>query len=265
MNNAVDEGTNFVFTMNVNGLSQEEFLSNFWTRVGRLSARSHLSNKRWVGAPELKEWSEANPQPCGRCSISKKPRTCRIEHDHPSCQTCRKLKLSCDRRARYVFDNTKDEFFQDFEEFLKVFSCKPPTTLRAGKKAESRMRRKVIEALTPTSASGPSKPKVEPVSLCVSCLQTFVHATSQTRTRDSSETDSSCAVSSIINQEDLQEITGELLTAKKQILATRGKLLDRLAQAGVADTQNAHRHVIRKLIQSSEHYESANMDLGLFL
>lgn len=72
---------------------------------------------------------------------SKSARTCIIDEDHPSCRACRDVKIGCDRKPRYVFDLTKDQFFPTYPEFLHVFENREGRSrLRKLKQAENAFR-----------------------------------------------------------------------------------------------------------------------------
>ncbi|KAJ7019253.1 hypothetical protein C8F04DRAFT_1197901 [Mycena alexandri] len=121
-------------------------LTSFRIRVGELCGRSR-AGKGWVGTEELREWNRANPTPCGRCLMSKDPTVCDIADDHPSCLTCRTKKVSCDRRAQFLFEHTKDKFFADFDEFQSALAATPPKAVKLINRVNTRHRRVALQAL----------------------------------------------------------------------------------------------------------------------
>jgi hypothetical protein len=49
-----------------------------------------------------------------------------VEADHPSCRTCRNARTTCDRKRRFLFDLTQDQFFNDFDVFCTIYERGPP-------------------------------------------------------------------------------------------------------------------------------------------
>ncbi|KAJ7114868.1 hypothetical protein C8R44DRAFT_740225 [Mycena epipterygia] len=105
-------------------------LDRFWRRVAEVTTRYHDSDKKWIGGHEVRQWNELNRTACEKCINSKNRRMCIIDEDHPSCRACRTTKIGCDRKPRFVFDMTKDEFFPSYTQFLAVFQNKEPGRLR---------------------------------------------------------------------------------------------------------------------------------------
>ncbi|KAJ7933898.1 hypothetical protein B0H13DRAFT_2500710 [Mycena leptocephala] len=77
---------------------------------------------------------------CDRCKNSKIKRKCEIDVDHPSCRPCRANKVGCDRKPRFVFEMTKDQFFPTYAQFLKVFQDRKATQLKRLRRQEYRFR-----------------------------------------------------------------------------------------------------------------------------
>ncbi|KAJ7767248.1 hypothetical protein B0H16DRAFT_1521470 [Mycena metata] len=99
----------------------ETVLDRFWRRVAQLTTRYHDVEHKWIGGGEIREWNLINQEPCDKCANSKTQKQCIIDDDQPSCRTCRKTKIGCDRKPRFVFDMTRDEFFQSYDQFLAIF------------------------------------------------------------------------------------------------------------------------------------------------
>ncbi|KAJ7027193.1 hypothetical protein C8F04DRAFT_1189856 [Mycena alexandri] len=99
----------------------EPILDSFWRRVAQLTTRYHDVEHKWIAGDEIRLWNSYNTDPCQKCLSSKKRKKCIIDDDQPSCRTCRDTKLGCDRKPRFVFDMTKDEFFPSYEQFLQIF------------------------------------------------------------------------------------------------------------------------------------------------
>ncbi|KAJ7822235.1 hypothetical protein B0H13DRAFT_2127307 [Mycena leptocephala] len=98
----------------------DEVLDKFWKRV--------------------QEWNKTNRTACSKCINSKTGRQCVIDEDHPSCRSCRDIKIGCDRKLRFVFDLTKDEYFPDYDKFLSVFQKRDRSKIRKLKQAENTFR-----------------------------------------------------------------------------------------------------------------------------
>ncbi|KAJ7125024.1 hypothetical protein C8R44DRAFT_782076 [Mycena epipterygia] len=128
-------------------------LDRFWKRVAEVTSRYHDVGKRRIGGEEIREWNRnpTNGKICGKCDSSRVKRICIIDEDQPSCRPCRLMKVGCDRKPRFVFDMTKDQFFPVYEEFLKVFNNRVPGRLRRHKQAENSWRSRVQSKNPPTT------------------------------------------------------------------------------------------------------------------
>ncbi|KAJ7720722.1 hypothetical protein B0H16DRAFT_1604263 [Mycena metata] len=113
----------------------------FWKCCARLTTRTHDHHDNWIGGPEIREWNRNNTSACERCSKGKKKRVCQVENDQPSCIPCRMIKVGCDRKARFLFDMTREKFFSDFQVFMAVYKKGPTTRTRREKRVEIRTRR----------------------------------------------------------------------------------------------------------------------------
>ncbi|KAJ7119966.1 hypothetical protein C8R43DRAFT_960036 [Mycena crocata] len=91
-------------------------LDRFWRRVADLTTRYYDADSKWIGGEEIRRWNNENRTACDKCLKSK---TSRVS-----------VKIGCDRKARFVFDLTKGQFFTKYEEFLAVFNNKEPGRLR---------------------------------------------------------------------------------------------------------------------------------------
>ncbi|KAJ7473892.1 hypothetical protein B0H11DRAFT_1337760 [Mycena galericulata] len=101
-------------------------LDLFWRRVAYLTGRFHDGDRKWIGSDEIKAWNSLNRNPCHKCSTSKSRRVCIVDEDNPNCRTCRNAKISCDRKSKFIFDLTKDEFFPEYDQFLSVYHNREP-------------------------------------------------------------------------------------------------------------------------------------------
>ncbi|KAJ7039400.1 hypothetical protein C8F04DRAFT_1255105 [Mycena alexandri] len=213
-----------------------DILSRFWLRVGDLCARSRGANG-WVGTEELRRWNQNNTEPCGRCLTSKDKTTCDIADDHPSCLTCRTKKLSCDRRARFVFEHTRDEFFADFQDFKVAFSVDPPKDIKAINRTKSKNRRLALEALTGRNG------KHAPAAVVLGILhkrRSYTHV--HTRI-----------------PEEIQDLSRQLASARTQIVSLRCQVEDRLASLGEPEV------FLEQLLHCTDYYSLALTDYNRYL
>ncbi|KAJ6455509.1 hypothetical protein C8R47DRAFT_1082733 [Mycena vitilis] len=118
-----------------------ETLSAFWRKVAFLTARTKNRQGQWIGCPEVKVWNSSNMQKCDKCNASRKLKDCIIDDDQPSCRPCRTAKIACDRKIKYLFDNTCNEFFPTMDEFMFVFKTRDQQLCRSYQKAASRKRK----------------------------------------------------------------------------------------------------------------------------
>ncbi|KAJ7664487.1 hypothetical protein DFH06DRAFT_1127898 [Mycena polygramma] len=131
-----------------------EVVERFWKRVAELTARYHDVDNNWTGSPEVKAWNNSHrkawgsatlsipsegtdlaAQACDKCLNSKAQRTCVIDEDHPSCRSCREVKIGCDRKTQFIFDSTREQFFDDYVQFQKVYENRSPGQMRKHKQA----------------------------------------------------------------------------------------------------------------------------------
>ncbi|KAJ7645954.1 hypothetical protein DFH06DRAFT_1476562 [Mycena polygramma] len=82
-----------------------------------------------------------NPQPCENCLNSRNPGKCRIDPDEVCCLPCRAAKMGCDRKVKFLFDSTKNDFFPTMELFTDVYLQRDGRHFRAVKKALNKRRR----------------------------------------------------------------------------------------------------------------------------
>ncbi|KAJ7035869.1 hypothetical protein C8F04DRAFT_1181901 [Mycena alexandri] len=223
-------------------LKSDAFITRFWLRVGDLCARSRVANG-WVGTDELRKWNKENSTPCGRCLLSKDRKACTIVDDHPSCLTCRTKKLSCDRRARFVFEHTKDEFFDNFEEFSAAFALTPSKDVQEIKRTKSRTRRSAIEALTGSNGLSVVSGDFEKGKKNVK----------------KKTPDDGTQLHTLLSSPELQDITQCLRSTRTQILSLRCELEDKLASIG------GPKSTIEQLLHYTHYYESALLDHRRYL
>ncbi|KAJ6539637.1 hypothetical protein B0H19DRAFT_1179937 [Mycena capillaripes] len=105
-------------------IPNDVILDKFWRRVAGLTTRYHDRNNIWTGSPEIREWNKTNRAACFKCANSKTSRVCIIDEDQLSCTACRSIKIGCDRKPRFVFEMTKEEFFPTFDQFMAIFQNK---------------------------------------------------------------------------------------------------------------------------------------------
>ncbi|KAK7001026.1 hypothetical protein R3P38DRAFT_2796511 [Favolaschia claudopus] len=87
--------------------AEDPVLQAFWQRISELTARTRTDEGVWVGSREIREWNEGHTGPC------------------------RDGKMACDRKTQFLFDYTRHQFFDDMDQFLRVYGrkdkskCKP--------------------------------------------------------------------------------------------------------------------------------------------
>ncbi|KAK7000762.1 hypothetical protein R3P38DRAFT_2560389 [Favolaschia claudopus] len=119
-------------------------LEAFWCRVSELTTRTRNDEGAWVGSPEARQWNERNKESCSRCQRGRNWRACFVENDQLTCLPCRKSKMACDRKTRFIFEYTKDEFFPTMDEFKAVYGKKEHTDCRVYRKWASRKLRESV-------------------------------------------------------------------------------------------------------------------------
>ncbi|KAJ7715767.1 hypothetical protein B0H16DRAFT_1804948 [Mycena metata] len=147
----------------------------FWIRVARLMTRTRLEGKNeWIGSNELVEWNRNNLGVCARCKGCSVPRKCVIDDGHPSCRTCRTAKAKCERKTKYIFDLTKDDYYPDFETFHAVYKKGPHAPMTKFKAVESRKKRRILLKAThsPPDVSIENSPN-EPLPICEICARMY--------------------------------------------------------------------------------------------
>ncbi|CAK5277617.1 unnamed protein product [Mycena citricolor] len=118
----------------------DEVKSRFWKRVAEITSRYHNVETGWTGTKEVRDWNHSNPTACDKCLRSRVERQCIIDEDQPSCRPCRDAKISCDRKCKFIYDLTKDDFFPEYALFLHVYNDRKPGQLRKLKQAEASFR-----------------------------------------------------------------------------------------------------------------------------
>ncbi|KAF7345346.1 hypothetical protein MSAN_01911600 [Mycena sanguinolenta] len=102
----------------------QQMLNQFWGRISQLLSRDQDPERRQTRETEIKNWNRENRQACLKCAHGKARKACIVDENSTICRPCRQFKLGCDRRQRFLFDMTKNEFFSDYEEFLAVYRRK---------------------------------------------------------------------------------------------------------------------------------------------
>ncbi|KAJ7881405.1 hypothetical protein B0H13DRAFT_2278556 [Mycena leptocephala] len=119
----------------------QETITSFWKRIAYLTARIRSTDRGWVGSSELVLWNSMNPQ-------------------------CRRSKIACDRKQRFLFECTKDEYFGSKEQFLFVYN-KRDRRCRSFKKTITKSRRSSARFLRQEDTVG-----YEPTNPAIAALRT---------------------------------------------------------------------------------------------
>ncbi|KAJ6468626.1 hypothetical protein C8R47DRAFT_803308 [Mycena vitilis] len=133
---------------------EERTLESFWQRVSELISRYHDVDHKWINGTEIRDWNRRNRVACDKCLNSTTKRQCVIDEDSPNCRPCRGAKIGCDRKAKFVFDLTKADFFADWNQFEKVWDEKK------GKVARGK-RTKTDKAKSKERSSSPESSQME--------------------------------------------------------------------------------------------------------
>ncbi|KAF8158976.1 hypothetical protein K438DRAFT_1860724 [Mycena galopus ATCC 62051] len=82
---------------------------------------------------------ERRKHDCGNCT--QRSKQCVVDSDQTTCRGCRSTRICCDRKMKFLFDSTKDDFFSDFELFIQVYNGPRPENQRSLQKAVSKRKR----------------------------------------------------------------------------------------------------------------------------
>ncbi|KAJ7270203.1 hypothetical protein C8J57DRAFT_305614 [Mycena rebaudengoi] len=122
----------------------KEITTAFWRRVAELTTRTRAKGGRWVGSEEVMKWNAVNMLACDKCTFSRHNKQCILEDHQPSCLPCRQSKMLCDRKMRFIFDSTREEFFASYDLFLRVFEAKDQKQCRSFKKTANKRRQAAL-------------------------------------------------------------------------------------------------------------------------
>ncbi|KAJ6487831.1 hypothetical protein C8R45DRAFT_258185 [Mycena sanguinolenta] len=111
-------------------------LSAFWRHIAQISTRTRNSAGTWVGSEEVVRWNASNPESCQHC------------------KTRRKARVNCDRKIKFIFDNTKDSFFPDYEMFLQAYNNGCRSERRRLQTAINKKRSKQVKRQEQTKDNG---------------------------------------------------------------------------------------------------------------
>ncbi|KAJ6460427.1 hypothetical protein DFH09DRAFT_1230191 [Mycena vulgaris] len=119
-------------------------ISAFWRKISYLTTRTRTHDGRWIGSQEVKIWNAQNMETCDKCASSRNGRRCGIEEDQPSCRPCRNGKTACDRKIKFLFDSTCNEFFPTMELFVYVYNARDQKQCRTFQKTANKKRRAAL-------------------------------------------------------------------------------------------------------------------------
>ncbi|KAJ7132917.1 hypothetical protein C8R46DRAFT_1235465 [Mycena filopes] len=125
-------------------LPDQETLLAFWAYIAHLTTWTRLPGRGSVGSPEVLLWNACNREACERCTSSRSSGPCVVEDDQPSCLQCRKWKTACDRKMRFLFENTREDFFPTKEQFIYVYNERDRRRCRSLKKMANKRRRSTL-------------------------------------------------------------------------------------------------------------------------
>ncbi|KAK7018850.1 hypothetical protein R3P38DRAFT_2538758 [Favolaschia claudopus] len=122
----------------------QTFLEAFWCRVSQLTTRTRNDVGEWVGSKESREWNTFNTEVCSRCQRGRTWKACVLEDDQLTCLPCRDSKMGCDRKTKFIFEYTKNNFFPTMDEFMSVYAKKEQADCKIYRKWASRKLRESI-------------------------------------------------------------------------------------------------------------------------
>ncbi|KAJ6518912.1 hypothetical protein C8R45DRAFT_9265 [Mycena sanguinolenta] len=122
---------------------------SFWRKIAQISTRTHNQSGAWIGSAEVLSWNADNREPCQHCSTSRTGKTCVIEDDYASCRPCRTARINCDRKIKFLFDSTKEDYFPNFELFLHVYNTGKPGAVEQ-RKMQKAINKKFYKAVKRT-------------------------------------------------------------------------------------------------------------------
>ncbi|KAJ7720820.1 hypothetical protein B0H16DRAFT_1603985, partial [Mycena metata] len=126
----------------------DQTVASFSKRISELTTRTRIPGRGWVGSPEVAVWNARNPGPCDRCISSRTSAACTVSEDQPGCVQCRKAKTACDRKIRFLFESTRDEFFPTRGQFLQIYNMRDRSRCRTFNKTANKRRRADILFVT---------------------------------------------------------------------------------------------------------------------
>ncbi|KAJ7171851.1 hypothetical protein C8R43DRAFT_1120223 [Mycena crocata] len=144
-------------------LPSEPTVAAFWKKVAHLTARSRTAEGGWTGSEEVRSWNASHVQTCDRCIASRSYKACIVNDDQVSCCSCRRAKVGCDRKIKFIFDCTRTQFFPSAEVFLAVYNTRDPQKFRALKKSANKRRKAQLGHTYYTDADLPTGVKSRPL------------------------------------------------------------------------------------------------------
>ncbi|KAF7369786.1 hypothetical protein MVEN_00310800 [Mycena venus] len=119
----------------------EETVISFWRKISYLTTRTRTKKGDWLGSPEVKKWNLQNMHSCDKCSSSRILKHCVLDDDQASCRPCRDAKMACDRKVKFLFESTREDFFPTMDLFLYVYNGEQPTKCRSFQKTANKKRK----------------------------------------------------------------------------------------------------------------------------
>ncbi|KAF7325476.1 hypothetical protein MKEN_00396200 [Mycena kentingensis (nom. inval.)] len=89
-----------------------EILARFWAKIGSILGEERGQHASADSKRELKKWTTTHTTGCVQCAVS--GQLCTTEPDRASCRACCvQGDQGCERKLRFLFDMTKEEFFSN--------------------------------------------------------------------------------------------------------------------------------------------------------
>ncbi|KAK7005786.1 hypothetical protein R3P38DRAFT_3039590 [Favolaschia claudopus] len=116
----------------------ESTIVAFWQKIAFLTTRTRRADGKWIGGEAIRHWNAANTQGCDKCTKGRIIRHCTVDEYHPGCKTCRLARTACDRKTKFLFEMTRNDFYPTMDLFLQAYNQKQPDTCRSVRQAANK-------------------------------------------------------------------------------------------------------------------------------
>ncbi|KAK7048084.1 hypothetical protein R3P38DRAFT_2867267 [Favolaschia claudopus] len=127
----------------------ESTIVAFWQKIAFLTTRTRREDGKWIGGEQVRHWNATNTQGCDKCTKGRIIKQCTVDEYQAGCKTCRLSRTACDRKTKFLFEMTRNDFFPTMDLFLQAYNQKQPATCRSVRK----MANKRLKSTLPYSMS----------------------------------------------------------------------------------------------------------------